>query len=78
MTTFCRDVVTTSGMDEFGSGTRTRGFAPVGLSTAAIGLSLFAGVFAAVMIYLAIKGRFASRDGDSKGEFKAVATIEFV
>jgi beta-glucosidase len=76
MTKLCRDVVNTAGMDELGAGAASRGFSPVGMSMAAIAMSLFAGIFAAVMIHLAIKGHFALKD--STAEFEAVATIEFV
>ena len=83
MTTFCRDVLRTSGMDEFGSGQPSRGFAPVGISDIATGLSLFAGIFASVMIFLAIRGRFAAEDtvrgkGSNNVGFERVATVEIV
>lgn len=80
MTAFCRDVVTTPGMDEFGAGTTPRHFAPAGGSNTAVWLSLFAGVFASAMIYLSpsIKGRFSSSDRHSRGEFNAVAAFELV
>jgi beta-glucosidase len=86
MTKLCRDVLK-SGEGEEGVGnmehfdhTSSKGFSPAGTTVAATAMSLFAGVFAAVMIYLAIKGRFAARERhqEVQAQFHPVSTIEFV
>jgi hypothetical protein len=66
-------------MDEFGSGKSTGGFSPVGMTDAAVALSLFAGLFASVMILLAMRGRFSkgSTGNDGDLQFSPVSTSEF-
>jgi beta-glucosidase len=77
-TKFCRDVVNTSGMDEFGSGKSTRSFSPTGITNAATAMSLFAGLFASVMIMLAMRGQFSQESEGSDGlQFSPVSTSEF-
>jgi hypothetical protein len=70
--------VNTSGMDEFGSGKSIRSFSPTGITNAATAMSLFAGLFASVMILLAIRGRFSQDSEGSDGlQFSQVSTSEF-
>ncbi|KAG7345094.1 beta-glucosidase [Nitzschia inconspicua] len=79
MTTFCRDVLKSSGMKKFENGTSSKTFSPHGTSLAATAMSLFAGLFAAMMIYLAINGRFTpkERHQHANAQFHPVATIKF-
>jgi len=79
LTSFCRDVIKTPGMDEFGSGKAPRAFARLGIPPAAIALSLFAGVLASVMILLTMKGRFMTKEERNRDDirFDAVSTVEF-
>jgi hypothetical protein len=60
LTHFCRDVASTTHMDAFGHGNT-----PAGINTnnmAALGLSLFAGLFATVMIAYAMRGGCSKKD----------------
>lgn len=74
MTSFCRNVLTTPGMDEYGSGEASN----EGNPTVAIGLSLLSGLFASIMIVYAMQGGCKSKEDDISGDvqFSAVNTSE--
>lgn len=56
LTSFCRDVTQTTGMDEYGSGSDSRS----GPSSLAILVSLCIGFIASIMIWLSMRGGFAT------------------
>jgi hypothetical protein len=56
LTTLCRNVLTTQGVDEFGNGMGSSDIVSNEIQPWTLGLALFAGVFASVAIMLAMNG----------------------
>ena len=84
LTTFCRDVTKTPGMDENGSGGSSSSFGGINANTnapppLAIILSLLSGIFASAMIVYAMRGGFATADGQQRNNAKGAlyGDVEF-
>ena len=87
MTTLCRDVFSTSNVDEFGTGSGSDAIVSTEIRPWALGLALFAGLFASTMIFFTMQGGCSSSDKDrtktkrrdttrSDIQFSAISTSE--
>ena len=64
LTTFCRDVLKTPEMDEFGHGATPEAFVPKNGNVVTIVVALMAGVLASLLVAYAMRGGFKKRDED--------------
>jgi hypothetical protein len=77
VTTFCRDVIATPQMDEFGHGATPAAFADAGNDNPlALILSVASGVLASLMVLYAMRGGFTKKREDYYGDvqFSEVST----
>jgi Glycosyl hydrolase family 3 C-terminal domain/Fibronectin type III-like domain len=76
--TLCRDVLSTSSVDEFGLGRGSGNFGSTEIQPWALALALFAGVFASAMILFAMNGGCSTRkiEHTSDVQFSAISTSE--
>lgn len=78
LTSLCRDVLSTSGVDEYGAGHGSSNFAKTGIQPWALSLALFSGIFASAMIVYAMNGGCTSEKAEQGGDvqFAAISTSE--
>jgi hypothetical protein len=80
LTTFCRDVLSTPGMDEHGDGVTPNAFLFQQNSTVVLALAVFSGVLASIMVVVAMRGGFRKKKDEEYGDvqFSAVTTHELM
>lgn len=79
LTTFCRDVLSTPGMDEYSNGVTPNAFRSEHNSVLVLSLALFSGFVASAMVFVAMRGGCRKKqDEHGDVQFAAVRTHELM